>query len=101
MKYSIQKLEFSFIETIPSSENTRYLHAQGETKEKEPRRVAISFGPEHAPLEQRQVSRALEEASHLFPKPKIVIFCAFHFDPEAAKDIDEARLPGVSLLKHI
>jgi len=94
-----QRIDFSFIETVPSSEQTRYLHAIGETKEKEPKRVAMSFGPDHAPMEQRQVSRALEEASHLFPQPKMIIFAAFQFDPEASKDIDEAKLPGVTLLK--
>ena len=33
------------------------------------------------------------------PKPKFVIFCAFTFDPEAAKDIDEVNWPGVTLLQ--
>src|SRR5207244_3082293 len=50
-------------------------------------------------LEQRQVARALEEAETLRPKPKLVIFAAFQFDPEAAKDIDETKWPGVTLLK--
>lgn len=49
----------------------------------------ISFGPEHAPLEQRQVALAWEEAQTLAPKPAILLFAAFQFDPEAAKDIDE------------
>ncbi len=51
--------------------------------------VVVSFGPEHAPLEQRQVEQAWEEARSLQPKPDILLFAAFHFDPEAAKDIDE------------
>ena len=59
----------------------------------------MSFGPEHAPLEQRQVELALNEAETLRPKPKIVVFAAFQFDPEAAKDIDETNWPGVTLLK--
>jgi len=59
----------------------------------------ISFGPEFAPLEQRQVAMALEEAQTLVPKPALVIFASLHFDPEAAKDIDEIRWPGVELLK--
>ena len=42
---------------------------------------------------------ALEEAQTLVPKPKIVVFAAFQFDPEAAKDIDETNWPGVTLLK--
>ncbi|MEF3168823.1 MAG: hypothetical protein K6360_05755 [Deltaproteobacteria bacterium] len=33
------------------------------------------------------------------PKPKLIVFAAFQFDPEAAKDIDETNWPGVTLLK--
>jgi adenine-specific DNA-methyltransferase len=91
-----QKIEFSRLETIPG---TRWLHVDGETKEKEPKRVVVSFGPEHAPLEQKQVELALEEARTLVPKPKLVVFAAFQFDPEAAKDIDETNWPGVKMLK--
>jgi adenine-specific DNA-methyltransferase len=89
-----QMLEFARIETLGG---TRYLHAEGETKEGE--KIAISFGPEYAPLEQRQVELAIDEAQQLVPKPKLVIFSAFQFDPEAAKDIDELRWPGVDVLK--
>ena len=91
-----QKIEFSRVEPIGG---TRFLQAEAETKEDKPQRVVISFGPEHAPLEQRQVEQAIEEAGHLKPNPKIVIFAAFQFDPEAAKDIDETDWPGVTLLK--
>lgn len=62
-------------------------------------RALISFGPEHAALEQRQVELALNEAEKLRPAPKFIVFCAFTFDPEAAKDIDEVAWPGVTLLK--
>ena len=61
--------------------------------------VVVSFGPDHAPLEQRQVARAIEEALALVPKPEIIVFAAFQFDPEAAKDIDETKWSGVTLLK--
>jgi adenine-specific DNA-methyltransferase len=91
-----QRIEFSRVEVLGG---TRYLHADAETKGDKPERAVISFGPEHAPLEQRQVARALEEAEMLRPKPKLVIFAAFQFDPEAAKDIDETNWPGVTLLK--
>ena len=64
----------------------------------EPRRVVVSFGPEFAPLDKRQVARALEEAQRLVPRPKIVLFAAFALDPEAAKEIAETRWPGVTLL---
>ena len=91
-----QSIEFTRLETLPG---TRWLHVDGETKEKEPKRIVVSFGPEHAPLEQRQVGLALEEAQKLIPKPKLVVFAAFQFDPEASKDIEEIDWPGVTLLK--
>jgi len=67
----------------------------------QPVRVVISFGPEHAPLEQRQVELAWEEARQLSPKPAMILFVAFQFDPEAAKDIDELtpEKAGMTFLK--
>ena len=91
-----QKIEFGRMETHPA---TRWLHADAETKEKNPKRVMISFGPEHAPLEQRQVENAIKEAHTLVPRPKMIVFAAMQFDPEAAKDIDELSWPGVTVLK--
>ncbi|MEY3867374.1 MAG: hypothetical protein RLZZ338_1265 [Cyanobacteriota bacterium] len=106
-----QYILFSKVEALPG---TRWLHADAETKPNnlgantvkeasgsydQPRRVVISFGPEHAPLEQRQVAQAIEEAQTLVPQPKLIIFAAFQFDPEAAKDIEETNWPGVTLLK--
>ena len=91
-----QRIEFTRIEPLPG---TRYLNADAETKADTPQRVVVSFGPEHAPLEQRQISLALEEAQRLVPKPKMVLFAAFQFDPEASKDIDETNWPGVTMLK--
>lgn len=91
-----QYIEFTRIEPLPG---TRWLHADGETREDEPKRVVVSFGPEYAPLEQRQVELAIEEAQRLVPRPKLIVFAAFQFDPEAAKDIDELKWPGVTLLK--
>lgn len=89
-------LQFSRIET---QEGTRYIQAVGETKEAKPQKVLIVFGPEHAPLDARVVELAIEEARQL--KPNILLFCAFQFDEEAAKDIDETseKLLGFKLLK--
>jgi adenine-specific DNA-methyltransferase len=81
-----QRVEFARVEPMGG---TRWLHADAETKNGQPKRAVISFGPEHAPLEQRQVELAWEEARTLNPKPCILVFAAFQFDPEAAKDIDE------------
>jgi adenine-specific DNA-methyltransferase len=106
-----QYILFSRVEPLPG---TRWLHGDAETKPNnlgadsvrdaqipygEPQRVVISFGPEHAPLEQRQVELAVEDARKLVPKPQIIVFASFQFDPEAAKDIDETKWPGVTLLK--
>ena len=104
-----QMIRFSRVEPLAG---TRWLHADAETRvndegvdmlhdgaASERQRVVISFGPEHAPLEQRQVESALEEARSLVPRPKLIVFAAFQFDPEAAKDIDELNWPGVTTLK--
>ncbi|MDZ8079670.1 MAG: site-specific DNA-methyltransferase [Nostoc sp. DcaGUA01] len=108
---SDQYILFSRVEPLPEK---RWLHADAETKsssqeynnsrtssdtEEKPMRAVISFGTKYAPLDQRQVEMAIEEAQTLVPKPKLVIFAAFQFDPEAAKDIDETNWPGVTLLK--
>ncbi len=93
-----QIIEFSRIEPLPG---TRWLHAEGETKGSNPERVVISFGPEHALLEQKQVELAWEEARTLSPKPTMILFASFEFDPEAAKDIDELtrEKTGMTFLK--
>ncbi len=87
-----QMLKFAELEVLPG---TACLHASGHLDTGE--RVVISFGPEHGALEQRQVEHALGEAADLFPRPKMIVFCAFAFDPEAAKDID--ALKGITALK--
>jgi adenine-specific DNA-methyltransferase len=107
-----QYIRFSRLEPLPGC---RWLHADGETRPNDEgadrvrehgaayaaQRVVVSFGPEHAPLEQRQVEHAWEEARTLVPKPKLLVFAAFQFDPEAAKDIDELKPEtiGMQLLK--
>ncbi len=107
-------IEFTRVEPLSG---TRYLQAEAETKSGEwtvdsdekklttnhspltTKKVVICFGPEHAPLEQRMVELALEEARTLKPKPEIILFCAFHFDSEARKDIEETNWPGITLLE--
>ena len=105
-----QHIRFARLEPLPGC---RHLHADGETRPNDAgadrvreggaaskaQRIVVAFGPEHAPLEQRQVAQAIEEAQTLVPRPKLIVFAAFQFDPEAAKDIDETNWPGVSLLK--
>ena len=107
-----QRIAFSRIAAFPG----RWLHADAETRVDEqeaddggegaeageataPQRAVICFGPEYAPMEPRQVENALQEANTLQPRPSMLIFCAFQFDPEAAKYIDETHWPGMTLLK--
>ena len=104
-----QVIRFARLEPLPGC---RYLHADGESLPNDAgagsiregaarasQRIVVSFGPDHAPLEQRQVNQALQEAETLRPSPRVIVFAAFQFDPEAAKDIDETNWPGVALLK--
>ena len=102
-----QRVAFVRLEPLPGQ---KHLHAEGETMPEGASvpgtqdaalgaRAVISFGPDHAPMEQRQVERAIKEASHLVPQPDVIVFAAFQFDPEASKDIDETNWPGVTLLK--
>ena len=102
-----QRISFARLEPLPGA---KWLHTDGETRSDQARergspdatpgsRVVVSFGPDHAPMEQRQVARAIEEAASLVPKPTVIVFAAFQFDPEASKDIDETNWPGVTLLK--
>lgn len=88
------KIEFTRVELL---QGTRYIHAEAETIDG--KRVLVSFGPDVAPLEQKQVEMALEEAGQSKPAPQLVLFAAFQFDPEASKDIDETNWAGVELLK--
>jgi adenine-specific DNA-methyltransferase len=94
-----ERIIFSRVEPLSG---TRWLHADAETMptdEMQAQRAVISFGPQHQPLEQRQVQFALDDMRKLQPRPSIIIFAAFQFDPEASKDIDEMIWPGVTLLK--
>jgi len=107
-----QHIRFARLEPLPGC---RWLHADGETRPSDegadrvretgpayaPQRIVVSFGPEHAPLEQRQVASAVKEAQTLVPRPRLIVFAAFQFDPEAAKGIDELKPEtiGMQLLK--
>jgi adenine-specific DNA-methyltransferase len=89
-------IQFTRVEPLSG---TKYIQAEAETKEDTPKKVLVVFGPEHAPLEQRMVENAWQEARTL--KPDMLLFCAFQFDEEAAKDIDELTpaIAGMQLLK--
>jgi adenine-specific DNA-methyltransferase len=79
------QIDFSRVEPLAG---TRWLHADAETKGKVAERVVISFGPEHSLLQSAQVEQAWQEARTLIPRPAMIVFAAFEFDPQAAKEID-------------
>lgn len=89
------RLEFSRVEPMVG---TKYLQAEAETTEATPRRAVVCFAGETKPLDSRMVAMAMDEVETLRPSPKIVIFAAFQFDPEASKDIAETNWPGVECL---
>lgn len=91
--------KFLKLSRLEPMQGTKWLHAEGETEENPPQRIVVSFGSDFAPLEQRQVELALQEAEKVKPSPTVIVFAAFQFDPEAAKDIDEVDWGGVSVLK--
>lgn len=98
-----QMLRFSRVEPLAGA---TYLHAEAEVSSDDPKsafsgqRAVVCFGPEHAPMEQRLVELAWEEARTIKPRPDILLFVAFSFDPEAAKDIDELD-PGKAGMKFL
>ena len=89
-------IQFTRVEPLAG---TKHIQAEAETKEDNPKKVLVVFGPEYAPLEQRMVENAWQEARAL--KPDMLLFCAFQFDEEAAKDIDELTpaIAGMQLIK--
>ncbi|GMU25597.1 site-specific DNA-methyltransferase [Patescibacteria group bacterium] len=91
-------INFSRIEPMAG---TRFIHAEAEILDEKGtnKKAVISFGPDYGALEQRQVEEAVNEARKLADKPDFIIFAAFQFDPEAAKDIDHIQWPGVTVLK--
>ncbi len=80
-----QMIHFSRVEPLGG---TKWLHADAESKGATPERVVISFGPDYAPLTKVQVEDAWQEALTLIPRPQMIVFAAFQFEPQAAQDID-------------
>ncbi len=79
-------MNFARLEKLPGF---KYLHAEGETTN--PRKVLISFGPEHASMDKRHVEQALKEMESKKEKTDILVFVSFHFDSEASRLIDEYK----------
>lgn len=89
-----EKLEFSRVET---SQGTEFIQAIAETKEDEPRRVAIHFGSETKVLDAGRVEDIFDEVQSMRPTPQIIIIAAYQFDPEATKLIEEIKWPDMQI----
>jgi adenine-specific DNA-methyltransferase len=85
------KIAFSRVAAL---EGVRFIHAEAETNEK---RAVVCFAGETRPLDTRMVNEALAEAETMLPRPQMIIFAAFQFDPAATKLIDDTEHP--TLLK--
>jgi adenine-specific DNA-methyltransferase len=89
------KIEFSRVEPLVG---THYLSADAETREDVPRRTVVCFAGETNPMDVKRVNLALDEAMKQLPRPDMVVFAAFHFDPVAAEQIGSYNWQGVQLL---
>ncbi len=91
-------MEFALIN---HKEGSSYIHAEGQLREDDGSlsRANIVFGSDSGPLEQRQVELALRETMEEKDRPDYLIFAAFQFDPEAAKDIDAIKVNELKVLK--
>ena len=85
---------------IEKTKGYKYLHAHGQVEEGNTyKNCFICFGPNYAPMEQIQVEQAVFELRETLEQKCILIFCAFHFDPEASKDIDNLDHERINFLK--
>jgi adenine-specific DNA-methyltransferase len=65
-----------------------YLHAEGESDmEGDPRRIAVSFGSQHAPVTPFQVRDAMDKSRGY----DIILFIGFGCDPEARRMMEAVR----------
>ena len=92
-----KKIKFLNLEKTKAFEN---IHAVGQIEYEQSHKTAyISFGPNYGPLEQTQVENAVYELRENLKEDALLIFCSFHFDPEASKDIDNLEHSNIKFLK--
>lgn len=95
--YHNEGITFNSVEV---AEGFNEIHAFGNIdSEGQYKKCAIIFGPDYAPMEQTQIERTMDEIRNMAEKPDMVVFCSYAFDPEASKDIDNIKIPGLQILK--
>ncbi len=96
---TIQGEKIKFI-NVERSKGYKFIHATGQIIEDgSNKKVFICFGPNYAPLEQTQIEQAIFEVRENVNIQSILVFCAFQFDPEGSKDIDQFQSEKITILK--
>lgn len=96
---TLQGNKINFI-NIEKTKGFKHIHAIGQIEEENSHKNAyVCFGPDYAPMEQTQIEHAVFELRETFDEECVLIFCAFHFDPEASKDIDHLSHEKITFLK--
>ena len=96
---TLQGKKINFI-NIEKTKGFHHIHAIGQIEEENTHKNAyVCFGPDYAPMEQTQIENAVFELRELLDEECVLIFCAFHFDPEASKDIDHLSHEKITFLK--
>lgn len=89
--------------TLELTDAYTYFCAQGALEPQQegeaPKRVLVCMGNESAPMSSDIVNHALSEADDIHPLPQVIVFAAFQFDAEAAKDIAELKVAYATLLQ--
>ncbi|HTE48383.1 MAG TPA: site-specific DNA-methyltransferase [Candidatus Paceibacterota bacterium] len=95
--YNNDGITFNSVEV---AEGFNEIHAFGNIeKDAKYTKCAIVFGPDYAQMEQTQIERTMDEIRTMTEKPGMVVFCSYAFDPEASKDIDNIKIPGLQIIK--
>jgi adenine-specific DNA-methyltransferase len=96
---TLQGKKINFI-NIEKTKGFQHIHAIGQIEEENSYKNAyVCFGPDYAPMEQTQIEHAVFELREILDEECVLIFCAFHFDPEASKDIDHLNHEKITFLK--
>tara|TARA_A100001011_G_scaffold397106_1_gene497069 strand:+ start:38 stop:2500 length:2463 start_codon:yes stop_codon:yes gene_type:complete len=96
---TLQGNKINFI-NIEKTKGFKHIHALGQIEEENSHKNAyVCFGPDYAPMEQTQIEHAVFELREILDEECVLIFCAFHFDPEASKDIDHLNHKKITFLK--
>ena len=96
---TLQGNKINFI-NIEKTKGFKHIHAIGQIEEENSHKNAyVCFGPDYAPMEQTQIEHAVFELRETVDEECVLIFCAFHFDPEASKDIDHLSHEKITFLK--